>query len=48
MSAPGLFSDTALSTPRLRTEVPGPQSRALHERRARSPRPLGPRVLLLA
>ena len=35
MSAPGLFSDTALSTPRLRTEVPGPRSRALHERRQR-------------
>ncbi|MCK2032733.1 4-aminobutyrate--2-oxoglutarate transaminase [Microbacterium sp. KSW4-4] len=35
MSAPGLFSDTSLSTPRLRTEVPGPRSRALHERRQR-------------
>lgn len=35
MTVPGLFSDTALITPRLRTEVPGPRSRALHERRLR-------------
>lgn len=35
MSLPGLFSDTALVEPRLRTEVPGPRSRALHEQRLR-------------
>ncbi|WP_149083557.1 MULTISPECIES: 4-aminobutyrate--2-oxoglutarate transaminase [Microbacterium] len=35
MSASGLFSGAVLSSPLLRTEVPGPRSRALHERRQR-------------